>query len=97
MAGCFAVKPPVDLRAGAIHPAIPCQNLPPQDFQVGNSSGSETLPREDADFDFRLIEPAAVSGCVVNGEAVPDLAADLLAEQVVSDLRQWIFKLSITR
>src|SRR5882724_5253811 len=41
------------------------------------------LPGEDADFDFRLIEPASVLGCVVNGKAVPDLAAHLGAESVL--------------
>jgi hypothetical protein len=40
------------------------------------------LPREDANFDLRLIEPTAVHWCVVDGEAVPDLTADLITQQV---------------
>jgi hypothetical protein len=40
------------------------------------------LPREDANFDLGLIEPTAVHWCVVDGEAVPDLTADLITQQV---------------
>jgi hypothetical protein len=29
-------------------------------LEVGDSSGTEALPRVEADFDFRLIEPASV-------------------------------------
>ena len=43
---------------------------------------SQTLPREDAYFDFRLIEPTAVDRRVVNGEPVPDLAAKFYTVQV---------------
>jgi hypothetical protein len=53
-----------------------------QNLQVRDSSVAETLPGEDADFDFRLIEPTAVSGGVVHGEPVPDFAADRLAEKI---------------
>jgi hypothetical protein len=73
----FAVKLPVDLGASAIHPAIPRSSFPTQSLEVRDSSGAEALPREDADFDFSLIEPASVSRRVVNGEPVPDFAADL--------------------
>ena len=55
-------------------------------MEIRNSSLAEALPREEADFDFGLIEPASVSGRVVNGEPIPDFAADLRAEQV----RQWL-------
>ena len=61
---------------------MPGPNLLAQGLQIGNSSGAEALPGEDADFDLRLIEPTSVSGCVVNRESAPDFAADLLAEQV---------------
>ncbi|MDQ1468832.1 MAG: hypothetical protein QOJ99_312 [Bryobacterales bacterium] len=47
-----------------------------------DSSASETLPREDADFDFSLIEPASVSGSVVNGEPVPNPSTNLPSEKV---------------
>ena len=81
-AGCSAVKLPVDPGLGAIHPAIPSLNLPAQDLQVRDSSGAQALPGEDADFDFRLVEPTSMPGCVVNREAVPHFAADVLAEQI---------------
>jgi hypothetical protein len=51
-------------------------------MEVGNSSFAETLPGEDTDFDFRLVEPTSMFGRVVNGESVPDLTADLRAEKV---------------
>ena len=80
--GGFAVELPVDLGVGLIGAAIPGSSLLTQSLQVGNSSGTEALPREHADFDFGLIEPASVSRRVVNRESVPDFAAYLLAEQV---------------
>jgi len=58
-------------------PAFSAQRL-----EIRDSSGTKALPREDADFDFRLIEPASVGGCVVNREAVPDLIANLHTEDV---------------
>ena len=71
----FPVKLPVDPCASAIHPAIPGSSFPTQSLEVRDFSGAEALPREDAEFDFSLIEPASQSRCVVNGEPVPDLAA----------------------
>jgi hypothetical protein len=40
------------------------------------------LPRELANLDLGLNESTSVSGRVVNGESVPDLAAELLAIEV---------------
>ena len=34
----------------------------------------------DADFDLRLIEPTAVSGRVMDGEAIPDFCSHFRAE-----------------
>jgi hypothetical protein len=42
----------------------------------------ETLPREDPDFDLRLIQPAAVSGRVVDGEPIPDFGCHFLAKGI---------------
>ena len=78
----FAIEFPVDFGASAIHPAVPGSNFPAQGLQVRDSSGTEALPREDADFDFRLIEPTAVSGGVVNCEPVPDLTAELRTVEI---------------
>ncbi len=75
----FAVELPVDHSAGAIDPSIPGAALATQSPEVGNSSATKALPGEHSDFDFRLIQPASVGGCVVNSESVPDLAANLRA------------------
>ena len=83
------VEPPVDLDAITIHPPIPGSRLPAQGFQVGYSSGTQTLPCEHPDFDFRLIERRSMSGRVVNGESVPDFSAHLGAmRSVVEDFRR---------
>ena len=66
-------------------------------FRSGIRRVPEALPREDPDFDLRLIEPASVSGRVVHGEAVPDFAADFGAETSVRDFRRWMLRLSMTR
>ena len=59
----FAVELPIDLGAGAVHPAIPGPNFLAQGLQIGDPPGTEALLGEDADFDFRLVEPASVSRC----------------------------------
>jgi hypothetical protein len=43
--GSFAVEPPIDLGAGAIHPAIPRANFPTQALQVSGSSGAGIATR----------------------------------------------------
>jgi hypothetical protein len=40
------------------------------------------LAGKDSDLDFSLIQPASVNRRVVDREAVPDFAANLLAEKV---------------
>jgi hypothetical protein len=42
----------------------------------------QALPREQPDFDLRLIEPAPMRRRVVNCKSVPDLRAKLHAEQI---------------
>ncbi len=60
--------------------AIPGVSFPPQRVEVGDSSFAETLPGEDTDFDFRLVEPASMLGRVVNAESAPNFfAANLRA------------------
>jgi hypothetical protein len=63
--------------AGAIHPPSPGAGFPAQGVEVGDSAVTQALAREEPDFDFRLVEPTAVAGGVVNGEAFPDLTARL--------------------
>ena len=84
--GCFAVELPVDSGAVAIHLLVPGSGFPAQSLQLGDSSTSQALPREDTNFDFRLIEPTSVGRRVVNGEAVPDFGADLRAIEVSQGL-----------
>ena len=80
--GGSAVELPVDSGVAAVDVPIPGTDFPAQFFQVGDSPGARTLPRQEADLDFGLIQPASVFWRVVNGESIPDFAADLLAEQV---------------
>jgi hypothetical protein len=46
--------------------------------EVWDSPLPQALPREEADFDFCLVKPTSVRGRVMDGEAVPNLAADFL-------------------
>ena len=80
--GLLAVESPVDLDSGAVHAPIPGPGLLPKHLQVRNSSGSQALPGEDPNLDLGLIEPASLSGGVMDAEAVPDFPAEFLAEQV---------------
>lgn len=68
--------------------------LPTQSLEVRDSSGTETLAREHADFDFRLIEPTSVSRRGANGEPAQDFAADRRAVKISQGLAA---ELSITR
>ena len=62
--GGSTVEFPVDLDTVAVHAAVPGFCLLTQGFETGDASITETLPREDPDFDLRLIEPASeVSLC----------------------------------
>src|SRR5215831_3765985 len=70
--GGFTIELPGDLDPIMIHASIPSLGFPPQRLEVGDASLPQTLPREDPDFDLRLIEPATVSGGVMDREAAPD-------------------------
>lgn len=80
--GGSAVKSPVDSDPGTVQAAIPRPRFPFQFRQIGDLPFAEALSREQSDFNLSLIEPATVCGRVVHSEAVPDLVAELLAEQV---------------
>lgn len=56
----FPVELPIDECASAV--------LPAERRQIGDSSLAEALSGEEADLDFRLVEPASVFGRVVHGE-----------------------------
>ena len=72
-AGRFPIELPGDLKAITIHPPIPGLGFPAQSLQSGDSSVTQTLPREDPNLNLRLIEPTAVGRRVMDREAVPDL------------------------
>src|SRR5215831_156072 len=74
-AGSPAVEAPVDPGAGAIDAERPGAGFAAQGLEVRDSAAAQALTREQADFDLRLVEPTAVDGRVVHGEALPELAA----------------------
>jgi hypothetical protein len=60
-AGLASRELPVDRRSLAVGLAVPCSGFPLQEPQIQEPSGAQTLPRVQAQFDLRLIEPASVS------------------------------------
>ena len=62
----FAVKLPVDSDLVTIHPAVPGAGFALQRLQIGDAPFAEALTGEQTDFDLGLIEPASMSGCVVD-------------------------------
>ena len=62
LSGLLPREPPVDLRPLLVGPTVPGLGFVPQLLQIRNSPFSQTLPRVQAEFDFRLIEPSAVCG-----------------------------------
>ena len=79
---CSAIEFPVDLDRVPVHSTVPCSGLAAKRSQVRDPPSAEALPREEADFDFRLVEPTSVFRGEVNREAVPNLAAHLPTESV---------------
>ena len=80
--GGSTVEFPVDLDTVAVHVAVPGFCLLPQGFEVGDASIIEILPREDSDFDLRLIKPASVSGRVMDGKTISDFCGHFRVEDV---------------
>jgi hypothetical protein len=52
-----AIEFPVDLDFVTVHSTVPCPCFPTERSQIGDPASAEALPREKADFDFRLVEP----------------------------------------
>jgi len=82
LASLLPREPPVDLRPLLVGPPVPSLGLPLQPSQIRNPAFAQALPRVEAEFDFRLIEPASVFGGVVHGEPVPNVSALVLAEVI---------------
>jgi hypothetical protein len=72
----------VDLNANPIHLPIPSARFPSQDFQGWNPASAQTLPGEQADLNFRLVQPAPMLRRVKNREAFPESGAQFLPEKV---------------
>ena len=82
-AGCPAVELPVDLDLIAVHTAVPGATLSmAKRLEVWDSPIAEALPREQTNFDLRLVESPAVFWGVVNGKTIPDLCAHVGSEGV---------------
>ena len=82
MPGLLSREPPVDLGPLVVGLPVPGLGFPLQRTQIRNSSRAQTLPRVEAEFDLRLIEPTSVFWRVVHAEPVPDIPTLLLAEVV---------------
>jgi len=67
----LAIELPGNLDAITIHLAIPGLRFPAQSLEIVDSSLAQTLPREDPDFDLRLIKPTSMGRRVMDGEAAP--------------------------
>jgi hypothetical protein len=65
-----------------VHSTGPCPGFAARRSQIRDSAPAEALLREEADFDFRLVEPTSVLRGEVNREAIPNLAAYLHSEGV---------------
>ena len=60
-AGSPRVEAPVDVGPGTIDAASPGAGFDPQGVEVGDSATAKALACEQPDFDFRLVEPTAVT------------------------------------
>jgi hypothetical protein len=61
-AGGPAIEFPIDLDSVPVHAAIPGSALAPKRLEIRDSPGAKTLPRENSNFDFCLVEPTSVAG-----------------------------------
>ena len=86
-----------NLDAITIHSAIPGPRFRAQSLEIGDSLLAQTWPREDPDFDLRLIKPTSMGRRVMDGEAAPNFGAILASYTSVSDFRPWMLRLSMTR
>lgn len=77
--GLFASEIPVDGDAVAADAVAPGLDFVAQCSEVRDSALLQALAAEQTHFDFSLVAPAAVLGCVVNCELVPEQSAQLLA------------------
>ena len=77
-----AGKPPVNEGSLAIDLTVPCVGLSLECGQIRDAPPAQALASEQADFEFRLIEPTAMLGSVVDSEAIPDSGSELRTEVI---------------
>ena len=70
-AGIDGSKLPIDRGVPSVAIVQPCIDLRPHGLLIGNAT-VEAPPAQDAEFNFRNVEPAAVLGCVVDPEPLCD-------------------------
>jgi hypothetical protein len=78
-AALFACELPVDGGTAAIDAAAPGMDFAAQCCQVRNPVSSQTVAAGQAHFDFGLVEPTALFGCVVDREPLPQQATQFPA------------------
>src|SRR5919205_3261177 len=78
----LAGEAPLDRAPLAIGPALPGGGLAPEHRQVWDVAPADALADQQADGDFRLVQPAGVLGRVVDAQPVPQAAAQFLAISV---------------
>jgi len=97
VASSLAIELPGNLDVITIHSAIPGLRFPAQSLEIGDSSLAQTWPREDPDFDLRLIKPTSMGRRVMDGEAAPNFGAISASYTSVSDFQPWMLRSSMTR
>jgi hypothetical protein len=83
-----AIEFPDDLDLVTVHWTVPCTRFATKRSQIRDPAFAEALPREEADLDFRLVEPISMLGGEVNLKASQTLQPISLSKASVSDLRQ---------
>ena len=77
-----AIEFPVNSLASTVNASNPSSAFPTEGCQIGNSARSEALPGKHCEFDFRLVEPTAVFGRVMDGKSAPDFCRHLSAIEI---------------
>lgn len=69
-------KPPLNARRGAVRSGRPRSHVAPQLGEGIDAAGAQAAAAQQAQFDFRLVEPPAMLRCEMRGDAPPDVSAE---------------------
>src|SRR6266568_1109897 len=69
--GLFAIERPVDSRAFSIDSPVPSMGFGSKDPDISEPALPQALLSEQADFEFRLVQPTPMDRRIVNGEPIP--------------------------